>query len=281
MKRTAVKKTAAKKAAKGAASKVVKKKAVKKAVKKTAAKATTAKTVGASAARAKVKSVVAKKSAAKRKAAPAKSATKKKSVNKAVRKPAAQVVVRKPLLKRATKSSARKTTSTAPKRKAASAKKLVSSRPLVNKSPAAKSAKAKTPTVQTAARKVSVPDVRKTALPLPPKPTRVVATKPAALAARPRSAAPVQESPDIGPVSPEIAVAHFQELLRAKQERVRQGPTYPAANPYTGRHDVAGGNAHGDVDSHGPPSPSTPEPEAVYGASTTHGRGNQGMRKPK
>ncbi|MEO5561078.1 MAG: hypothetical protein ABIO49_14175 [Dokdonella sp.] len=125
-------------------------------------------------------------------------------------------------------------------------------------------------------------DVRKEALPLPPKPARVVPTKPTAPVVRPRSAAPVQASPDVGPVSPEVAAAHFQELLRAKQERVRQGPTYPAANPYTGRHDGSGGNGHGDIDSHGPPPLSnTPEPEAVYGTSTTHGRGNQGMRKPK
>jgi hypothetical protein len=30
---------------------------------------------------------------------------------------------------------------------------------------------------------------------------------------------------------------HFRELLRAKQDRVRQGPSYPAPNAYTGRHD--------------------------------------------
>jgi hypothetical protein len=82
-------------------------------------------------------------------------------------------------------------------------------------------------------------------------------------------------------VSAEVASAHFQELLRAKQERVRQGPAYPPANPYTGRHDVPAANGDGNIDSHVPPLSSAPDPEAVYGASTTHGRGNQGMRKPK
>ena len=39
---------------------------------------------------------------------------------------------------------------------------------------------------------------------------------------------------------------HFRDVLRAKQERVRQGPSYPAPNAYTGRHDSV---AAGDDDS--------------------------------
>jgi len=76
-------------------------------------------------------------------------------------------------------------------------------------------------------------------------------------------------------------MAHFQELLRAKQERVRQGPSYPPANPYTGRHDAPTDQSIESTSSHGPPMANTPDPEATYGASTTHGRGNQGMRKTK
>ncbi len=76
-------------------------------------------------------------------------------------------------------------------------------------------------------------------------------------------------------------MAHFQELLRAKQERVRQGPSYPAANAYTGRHDAPTENMHEDASSHGPPMASAPDAEATYGTSTAHGRGNQGMRKTK
>jgi hypothetical protein len=34
--------------------------------------------------------------------------------------------------------------------------------------------------------------------------------------------------------------------LRAKQERVRQGPAYPAPNAYTGRHDSATAGEEGD-----------------------------------
>jgi hypothetical protein len=82
-------------------------------------------------------------------------------------------------------------------------------------------------------------------------------------------------------VTPDVAMAHFQELLRAKQERVRQGPSYPPANPYTGRHDAPAEHPHEDTASHGPPMASAPDPEATYGASTAHGRGNQGMRKTK
>ncbi|MBA8882789.1 hypothetical protein [Dokdonella fugitiva] len=39
---------------------------------------------------------------------------------------------------------------------------------------------------------------------------------------------------------------HFREVLRAKQERVRQGPSYPAPNAYTGRHDGMAGQGDDD-----------------------------------
>ena len=42
-----------------------------------------------------------------------------------------------------------------------------------------------------------------------------------------------------GAISAEVAMQHFRDALRAKQERVRQGPVYPAPNAYTGRHDTA------------------------------------------
>jgi hypothetical protein len=41
---------------------------------------------------------------------------------------------------------------------------------------------------------------------------------------------------------------HFRELLRAKQDRVRQGPSYPAPNAYTGRHDGAGTGESDEAD---------------------------------
>ncbi|MEO5622864.1 MAG: hypothetical protein ABJB02_04835 [Dokdonella sp.] len=79
-----------------------------------------------------------------------------------------------------------------------------------------------------------------------------------------------------------MAIAHFKKLLQAKQERVRQGPNYPTANPYSGRHDVLAATDHRDNgDTHAAPSAGTPEPEAVYGANAAHGRGNQGMRGSK
>jgi hypothetical protein len=82
-------------------------------------------------------------------------------------------------------------------------------------------------------------------------------------------------------VRPSIARRHFQELLQAKQERVKQGPSYPPANPYTGRRDAVASMPHGGDESASPPSLSNaPEPEATFGSSETmHGRGNQGMRR--
>ncbi len=277
MKRAAVKKTAVKKATKGSAAKVAKKKvaikkvakkAVKKAVKKTAAEATRA-----TPSRSKAKAVVAKTAGTKRKVATAKTAAKKTSVKKAVKKSAVKKASSKPLRKLATKSSAKSAASKAmTKVKAASAKKPAARPAVVKKLPVVKTAKTKISIVDSPTRKAIVPQARKA----------VSSIDQARLAVRNPKAAPPRDSSASGPVSPEVATAHFQELLRAKQERVRQGPTYPAANPFTGRHDGSEGHGHGDLDSHGPPQlPNTPEPEAVYGASTAHGRGNQGMRKPK
>jgi hypothetical protein len=45
--------------------------------------------------------------------------------------------------------------------------------------------------------------------------------------------------PAYSAATPEVAIEHFREVLRAKQERVRQGPSYPAPNPYSGRPAVA------------------------------------------
>ena len=79
------------------------------------------------------------------------------------------------------------------------------------------------------------------------------------------------------PVSPEVARRHFQELLEAKQERVRQGPSYPAPNAFTGRRDEAEISSAAEP---APPEPGTGTPEAVYGGPEfAHGRGNQGMRR--
>jgi hypothetical protein len=78
-----------------------------------------------------------------------------------------------------------------------------------------------------------------------------------------------------------VARRHFRELLEAKQARVRQGPAYPAANPYTGQHDLI--PAHVASDESSPPAAEgNPDPEATYGSPAfAHGRGNQGMRRQK
>lgn len=83
------------------------------------------------------------------------------------------------------------------------------------------------------------------------------------------------------PVSPSLARRHFEELLKAKQERVRQGPNYPAPNPYTGRHESEAPIATSENGESTPTADTTPAPEATYGETHTHARGNQGMRNQK
>jgi hypothetical protein len=82
-------------------------------------------------------------------------------------------------------------------------------------------------------------------------------------------------------VTPSEARRHFEELLKAKQERVRQGPNYPAPNPYTGRHEGEAPAATNGNEETTPPADTAPAPEATYGETHTHARGNQGMRNQK
>jgi hypothetical protein len=77
-----------------------------------------------------------------------------------------------------------------------------------------------------------------------------------------------------------VARRHFEELLKAKQERVRQGPNYPAPNPYTGRHESEAPIATNE-NGESTQSPETTAPEATYGETHTLARGNQGMRNQK
>jgi len=103
-------------------------------------------------------------------------------------------------------------------------------------------------------------------------------------AARKASGAPRPSNRNGGqkPVSPKVAARHFREVLQAKQERVRQGPNYPPANAFTGQRAAEAGTLSGGLDPHAPlPATGTPAPEALTGANSTHGRGNQGMRKQK
>jgi len=78
-----------------------------------------------------------------------------------------------------------------------------------------------------------------------------------------------------------VARRHFEELLKAKQERVRQGPNYPAPSPYTGRHEGEAPIATNEGDESTRPVDNTTAPEATYGETHTHARGNQGMRNQK
>ena len=81
---------------------------------------------------------------------------------------------------------------------------------------------------------------------------------------------------------PEVAKQHFLEALQAKQERVRQGPSYPPANAFTGR--VEDESMHAPVISDAGAAPvdqPAPSPEATYVTNLLRARGNQGMRKQR
>lgn len=78
-----------------------------------------------------------------------------------------------------------------------------------------------------------------------------------------------------------MAKRHFLEALEAKQERIRQGPSYPSSNAFTGRPDAPVEGSLPLETEPLKPVASTPSPEATYGAALAHGRGNQGMRKQR
>jgi hypothetical protein len=65
-------------------------------------------------------------------------------------------------------------------------------------------------------------------------------------------------------ITPEEAVAHIQDLLQAKRERVRQGPSWPGA----AQQAHPGGEPSGHVPS------STPSPGG--GPPISHNSGNRG-----
>jgi len=64
-------------------------------------------------------------------------------------------------------------------------------------------------------------------------------------------------------VSPSVAQRNFRKLLEAKQERVRQGPSYPAPNEFTGRHDADSASAPQPAQSD--EAAGTSDSEVIYG----------------
>jgi hypothetical protein len=116
----------------------------------------------------------------------------------------------------------------------------------VGKKPAGKSTSTRTVASKPEARAVGKPAPAKAA------PVRPVAAKPAAKPSvgKPRakkSAAPAIPDTPIKHISPEEALAHIQALLEAKQERVRQGPSWPGA-------EAAQHPAPAAADVHAPPA---------------------------
>jgi hypothetical protein len=79
--------------------------------------------------------------------------------------------------------------------------------------------------------------------------------------------------PEIHHISPAEAVEHIQALLEAKQERVRQGPTWPGA--------VTTQPAPAAVDPHAPAPAASGglSSEAAFGHALAHERGDQSKRK--
>jgi len=196
----------------------------------------------------------ARKSAARKPAKNARKSAKKASGTTAARAP------RKAASKKAAKKDSRKKTGARPKAATAARKTI---------------AREKTGAGRTAAKKTPVKTARK------PAGTTGSSSARAPVVKR-KSAPPAPPRPRArrkGPVSSDVARQHFQELLEAKIERVRQGPSYPPANEFTGQRPSDSGAA-GDARS--PGDADKPAPEATYGdPAFTHGRGNQGMRPQK
>ena len=202
---------------------------------------------------------------------------------------------RKTVKKAAKRGATKKTSakSAASKRGAArkatkkSTKKSVIRKPAAKKSATKKSAvrKARAGKATSAARKSAAKPARtaaRTAAPPAGKTAASRSNKPAA-ASKPVSTRGQQKTPSSPrAVSPSVARKHFEQLLKAKQERVRQGPSYPAPNPFTGRHDVDNGMQSTPNEDSATPAAGAPDPEATYGGTEfNHGRGNQGMRNQK
>ncbi|MGB0135417.1 hypothetical protein [Dokdonella sp.] len=77
------------------------------------------------------------------------------------------------------------------------------------------------------------------------------------------------------PLTPKQSAAQIRALLEAKKQRVRQGPTWPAANAHTGQ--LGGAGPEVDHDLHDTAVAQT-SPESNFGVAGMHGRGNQGKR---
>jgi len=195
------------------------------------------------------------------------------------------------------KAAAKKTGSDKAGTTKTASKKLVATKSVARKSPAKTFAKkaakktsksvAKQTTPRTAAKTAPSGTARATKKSPSSRTPSKTAAKPSAAGtqrttARKATAAPTRNDRTSRPVSPKVAARHFREVLQAKQERVRQGPSYPPANAFTGQHAAEAGASSGGLDPHAPlPATGTPPPEALTAANSTHGRGNQGMRKQK
>ena len=209
-----------------------------------------------------------------------KPATKKTAAKKAAatKKPAA----RKPVAKRGSGSVA----GSKPASKTARAAKTSTTKTMHREASSSSGSKRTSSSAGSAAnRAVGSASRRQTAgsKPVSPSPvSRPSATGDAQDVQRAAARAKPARAPRKRATSAALAKRHFLEALEAKQERVRQGPSYPPANAFTGRSDDDA--VHAPVISESGVAPveqPAPSPEATYVTNLLRARGNQGMRKQR
>jgi hypothetical protein len=191
------------------------------------------------------------------------------------RKPARKAAkTKRPAARR--KTAARKVAKKAASRKTAKkAAKKAASRKTAKKSAtkrsAARRAPRKAPATSATRKKAAAKSARRAPSKAAPRPA------PQKSAARPAAAPKKAAAPRKRAASADVARQHFLQILEAKQQRVKQGPSYPAPNAFTGRlHDAVGAVKLPPGE---PAQGSTPDVEATYGEGEfASGRGNQGMR---
>jgi membrane protein involved in colicin uptake len=178
------------------------------------------------------------------------------------RKPARKAAkTKRPAARR--KTAARKVAKKAASRK--TAKKSATKRSAARRAPR------KAPATSATRKKAAAKSARRAPSKAAPRPA------PQKSAARPAAAPKKAAAPRKRAASADVARQHFLQILEAKQQRVKQGPSYPAPNAFTGRlHDAVGAVKLPPGE---PAQGSTPDVEATYGEGEfASGRGNQGMR---
>ena len=208
-------------------------------------------------------------------------ARKKKTARKVAAKKKTRVAAKKAATKRAapkSRGAVRKTAAKKATKKSAKVKTTAAKRA----QPAKKVAAKKPPPAAVVKRPASViPAKASPAKAAPSRPAPAPLTTPRVEARPQRRPAPRRARPSHHDgATPDVARQHFRELLEAKQARVRQGPSYPAANAHTGQHPTTPVPLPAYVAAP-PPATGSGAPEPAADIEPEHARGNQGMRDQK